>query len=183
MSVVFKFQLEKEPLQDQWLLSGFHSSWVLEWGPQFLLGFCLEAAFSPWLGGPLQHGSLLHGSANGEVNGERVQQEGSQIFCNVIIEVTYYHISHILPARSKSLGPFHPKGTPGGGDLWVPFTDRKASCGGEGIDPKLLCHDETLLESDGLSKIQHLRGFLPIGALTTNVLNVWSLTVRQAIRE
>lgn len=47
----------------------------------------------------------------------------------------------------------------------------------------LLCHDETLLESDGLNKIQHLSGFLPIGALTTNILNVWSLTVRRAIRE
>lgn len=45
------------------------------------------------------------------------------------------------------------------------------------------CHDETLLESDGLSKIQHLSGLHPIGALTKNILNVWSLTVRQAIRE
>lgn len=147
------------------------------------MGFWLEAAFSPWLGGPLQHGSLPHGSANGEVNGERVQQEGNPIFCNVIIEVTYYHISQILPARSKSLGPSYPEGIPGGGDHRVPSTDRKAICGGEGIYPKLLCHDETLLESDGRNKIQYLTGLHPIGALTTNMLDVWSLTVRQGIRE
>ena len=53
---------------------------------------------------------LLHGAAHNLVAGflsEKEKKDGSQSFCNLILEVASHFLCHILFIRSKSLGTAH----------------------------------------------------------------------------
>lgn len=76
------------------LLPNSHGCWkdsvpwgLLDWGPQFLSGYCLEATLTSLPCGNLQHDHFLHESVQAEQAKERVQHASLSLY-NHITDMT-----------------------------------------------------------------------------------------------